>query len=340
MQLIDEDNKLISAEEIKRRAKLAGTHASTYWVSAIAPAMRTLPHHQRQRMCERAFQVATNIIPVPTMDNILLPALIAKPMPDTIKWTTLGQQYGVDYRYIAASYLRALERLLARTDEITRAKLTRRSQVTNTSTVQLITSICVQKIAQRADLNALIATRKFPNTLDNFAKYDTFAIAAERHIEAVQRKQRLANQRYDAGTSWAEWRHERTEAINTKADRITGQLLNWIATDPITSPVKHLANLLTTVTRRRPPLAAVLMYAHAHILPRLAKANRWDVAEAINAHTLHYAAQSLTSRRNTTSRIVISRLTGTLLPDTPPASEDSERIRAMIQRCRGMEVLK
>lgn len=340
MELIDANNKLISAEEIKRKAKLAGTHAGTYWVNAVAPLIRQLPHHQRQRMCDRAFQVSTNIIPTPTMDNILLPALIAKPNPDTIRWTTLGQQYGVDYRYIAASYLRSFERLLARTDDITRAKLTKRSNVTNTSILQIITSICVQRISSRADLNALIGTGKFPNTLANFAKYDTFATAAERYIASVQRRTRLANKRYDDNTSWAHWRNERAVTIRDRADDITQRLLSYLHDNPGASPIKYLATLCTTVSKR-PPLAAVLMYAHKHIFPRLARQQRWDIAETINAHALVFAnSPTLAGPKHLTSRIIISRLTGTLLPDTPAPGDDKARITEMVARCRGMDRVK
>lgn len=333
---------LPSVIDIKRKAKLAGTRPYTYWSMAVAPTIPAMPDYLRQVMYARAYEVSMNIIPTPTMDNVLLPALLKKPHRTTIEWNKLTREYGVDRRYIGTAYLYGLERLLATTDEVTKARLLQRNAETNTSTVLSIMSICVSGLMDRQYIAQLLSTNKFDLTLGGFDPQRTIE-KAERAAARQARKDKglkATQTRYDLGFTWAHWREQRRRVIAAKADGITQRLLSYLNTYPEASPIKHLAVLCTTVTPKRPPLAAVLMYAHKHIFPRLARANRWDIAETINAHALHFAAHSLTGPKHLTSRAIISRLTGTLLPDTPAPSDDKARITEMVTRCRGMDRVK
>lgn len=323
--------------EIKHKAKLAGTRPYTYWSMAVAPMIPSLPEHLRQVMYARAYEVSMNIIPTPTMDNNLLPALLKRPHRSTIEWNKLTREYGVDRRYVATAYLYGLERLLATADEVTKARILQRNTETNTSTMLSIMSICVTGLMDRHYIAGLLSTNKFDLTLGGFDPQRTIEKAERAAARQARRDKGLkaTQTRYDLGFTWAHWREQRRQVIAAKADDITQRLLSYLAAYPGTSPIKYLATLCTTVSKRPPP-AAVLMYAHKHVFPRLARANAWHVAETINAHALHFATHSLAGPKHLTSRIIISRLTGTLLPDTPAPGDDKARITEMVARCRGM----
>lgn len=324
--------------EIKHKAKLAGTRPYTYWSMAVAPMIPSLPEHLRQVMYARAYEVSMNIIPTPTMDNNLLPALLKRPHRSTIEWNKLTREYGVDRRYVATAYLYGLERLLATADEVTKARILQRNTETNTSTMLSIMSICVTGLMDRHYIASLLSTNKFDLTLGGFDPQRTIEKAERAAARQARRDKGLkaTQTRYDLGFTWAHWREQRRQVVAAKADDITQRLLSYLHDNPGTSPIKYLATLCTTVTPKRPPLAAVLMYAHKHIFPRLARQQRWDIAETINAHALHFATHSLAGPKHLTSRIIISRLTGTLLPDTPAPGDDKARITDMVARCRGM----
>lgn len=335
-------NDLPSVVDIKRKAKLAGTRAYAYWASAIAPTIPSMPDYLRQVMYERAYEVSMNIIPTPTMDNVLFPALLKKPHRKTIEWNKLTREYGVDRRYIATAYLYALERFLSSADEATKARVNQRNAETNTSIALAIMSICVSGNMDRGYIAHLLGTNKFDTTLGGFDP-QRIVEKAERAAARQARKdagQKATANKYEVHITWAHWRGDRARRVHDRANMITSQLLDALAADPGLSPIRVLAALCTTVTLKRPLLAVTLAYAHAHVFPRLAQCGRWDVAETINAHAIQLAIStpSLHTDKRRSSRALIARLVGEAhargIPNVPPRDQDSPRLTAIVDRCR------
>jgi len=243
--------------------------------------------------------VSMNIIPVSIVSATLLPALLEKPHRSTIEWNTLTRTYGVDRRYIATAYLRGVERILETPDTNTTAephkkRLAQRIASVNTTVQAAIVSICASGIMDRDYIVELIRTGRFNNTLGPFDPDRLLEVTeriAQRQARHDEGRKAMAT-RYPAHVTWARWRAERAERINTKADTVTKQLLTTVMNNPGTSPLKLLATLLTTATGKRPHVEAVALYARKHLAQRLSR----SLMDVIEEHAAYYTAAAAANR--------------------------------------------
>lgn len=290
-------NTLPTVADIKQKAALAGTRAHTYWASVVAPTIPAMPSYDRQTMYTRAYMVSMNIIPVSIVSATLLPALLEKPHRSTIEWNTLTRTYGVDRRYIATAYLRGVERILETPSTNTEAhkeRLAQRIASINATVQAAIVSICASGIMDRDYIVELIRTGRFNNTLGPFDPDRLLEVTeriAQRQARHDEGRKAMAT-RYPAHVTWARWRAERAERINTKADTVTKQLLTTVMNNPGTSPLKLLATLLTTATGKRPHVEAVALYARKHLAQRLSR----SLMDVIEEHAAYYTAAAAANR--------------------------------------------
>ena len=310
---------LTCAADVVLKSTLAGTKANAYWRHVVAPEILTMTQHYRQLARREAYKVSMSIIPYTHADE-LISKVMQKPSRAVIPWDALVDQYGVDRQYVAISMLAALERKAK--DPDTLVELTRQ-RADSFSLLSQCLGLFVPNISLEF-IRAMAETGRFPNTLARFSPEQTVRLAAEAAARLARKRQgeRIANRKYKEGETWAGWRQMRAAQVRTKAAEIAAALgdihtanpAHTHASNSVTSLVKTLADLAKPKgTTRRPPLAAVLVYFHKHVLPALRSGAQTAphaaaIATRVNAEAAALGQRIPPTLANHPARCVISEL--------------------------------
>lgn len=290
--------EILTEPIVRVNASTAGLDVISYWRLVMPERIKGLSQHYKATQRAVAFEVSMDIIPYQRMRHELLPAFLAN--PHAIPMDTLVDQYGVDRRYVAASYLRAYEKHLAAHSELI-PTYAARDPISHTIPHRVYLAETILRTGMdEAFLLSLLKRAPMPNTIgflldtkDNpeGAIRMTNALKAEKkRIDALREAKRQAAMRYN-GTDRGTWEANKVDAIKAKAQRIADSLYPPPATAEYTPELVRLRALTrpphvpTTVWRPRP--SALLVYAHKHIMPLLPTKQAALLAARLHEQALH-----------------------------------------------------
>lgn len=303
--------------------------AATYWRCTIPQMLPHLGITGRAQQKKVAYEVSMNIIPYQRMRAELLPQLLKKPHDTkSIPLDTLADEYGVDRRYVCTAYLRAYDEYLTNHPDVS-AKLHRFSSATNNSAhLAIVTALVCRGGMDREYIGWLITTFGLTATLGPYAPEQVERIAQE---QDMKQRRLLARQtrkvKFDLTQSWAGWKERRRITVANRAAIATNAVIEAQTaptSSPTTSPLKALAMAIAPFSHPgspKPSLAATMLYAVKHVIPRLIDRGYADIAGTMVLQGEAYGRQLPAKRHN--ERVLISLLTGSEFErptsDTDPA---------------------